>query len=259
MKKLIAVMLCALLALIPALAEGLDYAEPEVDELPELQEIFDYLEPEIEVMPELQEMFNQPESEVDEAPEQPQKSANPEHDLSTGDTFVLNYRGRAVSLDFDASTQYSNIDDGLVQASFYKYEGNSLYELFVIFSSTAAPGTEITPDYAALDRPETSIVLRVSDTKTYQEQYYMTSLMGGALYPAGSDFTICVDEIHDLDGKVSYVGRLSATLVALDMATGEVTDTLTIPETPFAFTIGGSSGSTPAPIPTKAPDDRRKV
>lgn len=242
MKKLFTIMLCALLTLIPALAEGSLYTQPGADDTYDLQEIFDILLPEADATPE-------PQSGSDE----------PEHSTSTGETFAIDYHGHNVTLDFDASPQYSSVADGLVQASFYKYDGDNLFELFVVFSASAAPGLQITPDYAALDRPETSIVLIVSDTKTYQEQYYMASLMDGASYPKGSDFMISIDEIQDLDGKVSYVGRLSGTLIALDMATGEVADTLSVPETPFAFTIGGSAEGTPAQTPTKAPNDERKV
>ena len=230
MKKLIAILLCALLALVPALAEA-----PTETPAPQMLPF-----------------------ELPTATEEPTAAPTaPGRDPSSGDTFELQTNNGVVLLDFDTSPQYSSISDGLVQASFYKYaDDGMLYELYIIFPETAQPGMVITPDYTALTNEESSVVLIVSDTQTQQEQYFLSTQMNGTVYPVGSDFSICVDEIHELDGGVSYVGRLSATLIALDMTTGEVLATMTIPETPFGFTFGSGSEERHAdPIPTPTPKD----
>ena len=236
MKKWIACLLGAMLALLPALAE----APVEENPVPQL--------PEIVVAP-----------EVTEAPVK-----TPEHDLSSGESITLELDGRRVTLDFDSSPQYSSVEGGLVQASYYSYseDGSQLFELYLIFPETAQPGMIITPEYAALTGAESSVVLIVSDARTQAEQYYFSSLMDGGAYPAGSAFTIAIDDIREADGATTYAGRLSATLVALDMATGETAATLTIAETPFSFTLNGASGerhADPPPTETPNPDDMRKV
>lgn len=182
---------------------------------------------------------------------------------STGETIEIVIEGQKVSLEFDASPQYSSVADGLVQASYYKYsdDGTRLWELYIIFPDTAQPGMLITPDYAALTGEDSSVVLIASDTDTQREQYYFSSLMGGSVYPEGSDYAIVLDDIATSGDATTYSGKLSATLIALDMASGEVEDTLVIDETPFRFTLGGGADEDRHidPLPTSLPDDMRKV
>ena len=177
---------------------------------------------------------------------------------TNGETIEIVIDGERVALDFDAAPQYSSVSDGLVQASFYKYsdDGARLWELYLIFPETAQPGMLITPDYAAVTGEESSVVLIASDTATEQETYYFASIMGDAVYPEGSDFSISLDDIDESGGSVTYSGRLSATLVALDMASGAVKDTLVIEETPFSFTLSDVSDERHSdPLPTALPDD----
>lgn len=181
----------------------------------------------------------------------------------TGESIEIQIDGQRVALEFDASPQYSSIEGGLVQASFYKYsdDGSRLWELYITFPESAQPGMVITPDYAALTNEDSSVVLIASDTDTQREQYYMSSLMDGSVYPEGSDYAIAIDDITAADGKTTYSGKLSATLICLDMASGAVLDTLVIEETPFRFTMGGGSGDErhDIPQPTLQPDDMRRV
>ena len=60
-------------------------------------------------------------------------------------------------------------------------------------------------------------------------------------------------------GGATYSGRLSATLVALDLISGKAERTLVIPETPFRFTLGGKAAPGPVPASTPTPSDMRKV
>ena len=233
MKKLMILLLAALLALTAALAEA-----PQASPEPNAEET------------------TSPEPEVTPEPQLP--VALPERSTDAGEGIELELEGERVTLGFDTSKQYSSIENGLVQASFYSYsaDGAKLYELYLIFPDTVQRGMVITPDYAALTGEECSVVLIVSDTATQEELYYFTSLMSGQVYPENSSFTIAIDDVTEVGGATTFSGTLSATLIALNMATGEARDTLQIPETPFRFTIGDGSGERhDAPLPTEKPAD----
>ncbi len=237
MKKLIALTMAALLMLLPALAET---EQP----LPTAQETD---------APGLPDRF------VNETDSDAGEQAPWDHD--SGSSIELDINGEKVTLDFDASPQYSSIEGGTVQASYYRYldDNSKLYELYMIFPDSAAAGMVISPDYSALTGEESSVVLIVSDLKAEQELYYFSSQMNGAVYPEDSTFAIAIDDIRTTGGATTFSGSLSATLIALDMATGAAEDTLQIGETPFSFTIGGETDRPETPAPTALPDDMRKT
>lgn len=199
---------------------------------------------------------------IDSLPVEPGDQVPPRDDgeASTGITLTVN--GETVRLAYDASPQYSSIQGGNVQASYYAYgaDGKTLYELYLTFPDTARAGMVITPEYAAMTNEESSVVLIVS--KDSLETYYFSSLLDGSVYPVGSGFTIAIDSVGEEAGMISYAGTLSANLIALDMASGEVAATLDVPSTPFSFTV---SGQLSAPLPddgpraTPQPEDMRKV
>ena len=183
----------------------------------------------------------------DSLPGEPGSDTPPRGDGESADGIPLEINGESVQLAYDASPQYSSIQGGLVQASYYAYgaDGKTLYELYITFPETARAGMVITPEYAAMTNEESSVVLIVS--KDSLETYYFSSLLDGSVYPKGSGFTIAIDSVGDEDGMVSYAGTLSASLIALDMVSGEVAATLDIPSTPFSFTVSGQLSS---PCPT---------
>ncbi len=253
MNKLFALMLAALLALTPALAEAIDpLTTPE------------RIDPLVTPEPPAEEAPLIPEVPPTEAPgdESPQNDP-PGREQNPGQTIELTVDGERVTLDFDASPLYSSIADGLVQASYYTYsaDGSRLYEFYMLFPDSAQRGMVITPDYSALINAESSVVLRVTDVPTEKEVYYFCSQMSGGVYPENSDFAIAIDDVVQSDGATTFSGTLTATLIALDMTNGAVLDTLQIPETPFSFTIGASDERHDAPLPTEKPldDDMRKT
>jgi hypothetical protein len=227
MKRTVAIVLCALLMALAAMA----LAEAPLDDL------------------------------FHNLPIEPGNSAPPRGDVEASDGITLTVNGETVQLAYDASPQYSSIQGGLVQASYYAYgaDGKTLYELYLTFPETARAGMVITPEYAAMTNEESSMVLIVSRDSI--ETYYFSSLLDGSVYPAGSSFSIAIDSVGDEGGMVSYAGTLSANLIALDMASGEVAATLEIPATPFSFTISGqlSSPLPDAPEPTPMAEDFKKV
>ncbi len=181
---------------------------------------------------------------------------------SSGETIEIVIDGERLTLEFDASPLYSSVEGGVVQASYYKYsDGDTrLYEMYLIFPETAQAGMVITPEYSALTNEESSVVLIASDTASQKETYYFSSLMSGRVYPEESDYAICLDAITENDGATTYSGRLSATLIALDMASGAVEATLVIEETPFSFTLNGKREERHSePLPTPLPEDMMRT
>ena len=227
MKKIVAIFLCALLAVLGTVAP----AESPIDGL------FDIL------------------------PGEPGSETPPRGDGDNAEGIALQVDGESVFLTYDASPQYSSIQGGLVQASYYarSADGKTLYEMYLTFPETARAGMVITPEYASLTNEESSVVLIVSRDSV--ERYYFSSLLDGSVYPQASGFTIAFDSVSPEGGSVSYAGTLSANLIALDMASGDVADTLEIPDTPFRFTVSGqlSAPLPDAPKPTGEPEDMRKV
>ena len=198
----------------------------------------------------------------DSLPGEPGSGTPPRGDVGASDGITLTVDGETVQLAYDASPQYSSIQGGLVQASYFAYgaDGKTLYELYVTFPETARAGMVITPEYAAMINEESSVVLIVS--KDSLETYFFSSLLDGSVYPTGSGFTIAIDSVGDEGGMVSYAGTLSANLIALDMASGDVAATLEIPSTPFSFTVSGQLSSplpNDVPQPTPQSEDLRKA
>ena len=197
----------------------------------------------------------------DSLPGEPGGDTPPRGDVEASDGITLTVDGETVQLAYDASPQYSSIQGGLVQASYYAYgaDGKTLYELYITFPETARAGMVITPEYAAMTNEESSVVLIAS--RDSLETYYFSSVLDGSVYPAGSGFSITIDSVSEAGGMVSYAGTLSASLVALDMISGEVSSTLDIPATPFSFTLSGqlSAPLPDAPEATPMPEDLKKV
>lgn len=178
----------------------------------------------------------------------------------SGDSIALEIDGRTVRLNYDSSPLYSSLEGGLVQACFYGYaeDGVTLYELYVIFPATARAGMVISPEYMAMTGGESSIVLIESNNQ--QERYFVAGLMDSKAYPAGSNFSIDIQSVEEAPGGTFYAGTLSATLVAMNMATGETEATLSIDAIPFRFTLEAAvSEQTGEPAPTATPSDMRKV
>lgn len=246
MKRWIAALLCALmLTTMFALAEG--SADP-----------FATYPPGNEADPFA---TNPPGDETHPFPTSPAGDGAPRGDAASDGSITLTIDGQTIALAFDPSPQYSSIAGGLVQASYYAYgaDGFTMYELYMIFPETAKPGMVITPEYAALAGEECSVMLIVSTND--RELYYSASLMNGAVYPEGSGFSIAIDDIRDDGGATAYSGRLRATLVALDVLSGEPVATLTLDETPFRFAIRRDSSFSGPVVPqsTPMPEDMRKV
>ena len=222
MKKILSILLCALLAMLPAVAEAPDGAPDMGGDLYSGEQV-------------------------------------PRDGGSEEGALVVEVNGETVKLLFDDSPLYSSVQNGLVQASYSAYgsDGDTLYVLYMLFPDTAMAGMVITPEYAVTAGEEASVVLIISSRE--REQYYYSSALAGTIYPAGSTFSIALDSVDPASGGTAYAGRLSATLIMMEPSGEREAGRLTIPETAFSFTIGGYAGPSAAPGATPVPEDMRKV
>lgn len=171
--------------------------------------------------------------------------------------------GKTHVLYYDDSPEYSNVKDGMVQASFYEYDSplNTLYELYLIFPEDVGPDTIVDPKYAIDTGKECSVMMIVSDDDT--ETYFVSGVMDGKAYPEGSDFAMRFEFVTGFGDGTSYSGALSATLIAMDINTGASAGTLRIDSAPFSFVTDGATApegeATQTPLPTSGPSDLRKA
>ena len=184
--------------------------------------------------------------------------SNP-YDASVSDSIRLELHGQTLDLAFDGSEEYSSIMDGSVQASFYVYTDNSanLYELYLVFPDSVQSGSVITPDYALQNAPDCSVVLITTIGQT--ETYYFAGQVDGAAYPDRSGYTMRFDAVTEDGGNRTFRGTLSATLVGVDIDSGDATSSLDIVDAPFSFTMPAANrkslGDDPfAANPTTAPN-----
>lgn len=179
----------------------------------------------------------------------------PKNDVQ--DAINLNIFGESLSLSFDPSPEYSNVQNGMVQASFYAYSTTQydyLYELYLIFPQNVTAGTVVTPEYAMNAAPDSSVIFIVSTTAS--EQYYFAAQLGSDRYPQESAYSIRFDEVAQADGNYIYSGSLTATVVEVDPYSGRSLSSLQIVEAPFHFTLSADAqGQTPL-APTVPPDLR---
>lgn len=171
-----------------------------------------------------------------------------------------------VTLNFDPSEEFSSITDGMVQASFYAYGADSeyLYEMYLVFPQNITSNTTVTPEYAIQNNaPDCSVVMLVSTAD--QEQYFFSSQMSGSAFPENTGYAITFTNVSVEADRQTCVGSLTASMAEIDLLTGAVTDTFSIVDAPFNFTIPLSDSENyqtpqtpnPSPVPTVGLDFRK--
>ena len=171
-------------------------------------------------------------------------------DFSAG-SIQIEINGQPTVLGFDNSLEYSSVQDGTVQASFYAYSEDReyLYELYMIFPESVQTGSTITPEYAAKNAPDCSVVLIISNKEV--EQYYFAGQIDGKAYPDGSAYTMYFDSVSASDSGRTYSGRLSAAPLGLSDDSDTLMKSFRIDEAPFTFSMSiaensdGSEGNNP--------------
>lgn len=167
--------------------------------------------------------------------------------------------GGPIHLDFDSGAGYSSVMEGNVQASFYVYaqdNAQDLYEMYLVFPEGVQPGDVITPEYAAQSAPESCVSLII--TKNQVETYYFAGQLDGEVYPQGSSYAITIDQVASDGDGTRYSGRLSCTLVGMDMGSGAPLQSVTLSDAAFSFTMPGANRSVPEgdpfePAPSQTP------
>ena len=184
----------------------------------------------------------------------PNEAAQPDPFADVPEGISLDIGGASVPLMFDSSAEYSSVDNGTVQASFYAYsdENDFLYELYMIFPDTVESGTTVTPDYAMQHDPDCSVVLIVSSGAT--EQYFFAGQIDGAAFPNESGYSIRFDSVENTGSACVYSGSLTASLVEMELDSSAA-EHFSIENAPFSFTMPLNSIAPDAPD-TNLPEPR---
>ena len=172
--------------------------------------------------------------------------------LAASDTLELDLNGRALTLHFDPSEQFSNVSGGSVQASFFTYIGGSddLYELYMIFPRDVQPGTTVDPEYARLSASEASVVMII--TIGDKVDYYFAGQSEGA---EGTDYAITFESVEDSGTERTYTGTLSASMVGMDGNTEAEIDSIHFDGARFSFTMPMRADTLPDDTLPPATDD----
>ena len=166
----------------------------------------------------------------------------------------LQIGGRDLSLAFDPSVEYSGVSNGGVQASFYAYVNNEeeLYELTLNFPEGVGTGDTVDAGYARSAGAECSVVLIYSTNRDVG--YYMAGVSEGTAFPEGSGFEIHFDDVTGVDGGTRYTGRVSATLVGMNLDSGMSLRSIELADVPFGFTMPDANRNLPGETPADTPD-----
>ena len=172
---------------------------------------------------------------------------------------MLEVDGGSLTLNFDSSAEYSSVVNGSAVASFYIYTegGEHLYELTMTFPEAVREGDVVDTQFA-LSNPNCSVAAIFSTRD--EAVYYFSGVMDGAVYPSQSSFAITFDAVNESEAGRTYIGRLTAHMVGMDMMFESGLKTLDIADAPFSFTMpaanhGERAGATPPPIDGYNPFD----
>lgn len=173
--------------------------------------------------------------------------------FAVSDSIEIEVDGHQLTLLFDPSEQFSNVNGGNLQASFYTYldDSNDLYELYMIFPVDVQSGVTLDPAYARQNASETSVVLIVT-TKASADYYFA----GQTDDTDATDYTIHFDSVTESGTGRTYSGTLSASMIG--MAADDETElmSLSIRDARFSFTMpmDGEQPSEESPEETLPPD-----
>ncbi len=172
----------------------------------------------------------------------------------TQGSLSLTINGQAIALDFDPRPEYSQCQNGYVQASFYAYdEANQLYELYVTFPQTAHSGETFMPDNCLTpDRIGTGLMLFISDDAGKDLCSAATQYLTGS-YPEGSSYQLKFDTVAPSGSACAYAGSFEATLAEVD-SMFRTTGNFNTCSASFEFTMDlGSSAPQADPSPSLQP------
>ena len=179
----------------------------------------------------------------------------PEHP-GAANTITIELNGEKLRLDFDTSPEYSTVEDGIVDASFYTYIGDDmLVELYLSFPLDIRQGVDITPDYSYVNSIECNVILGISTPD--KEVFYFAGQMNGQGFPTGANYSVRFDAITSSGSVSTFTGSLSATMYEKDLDTGVVGESFVIDGAPFNFSISSEVAPGSTARPTAAPDTFR--
>ena len=172
--------------------------------------------------------------------------------LAASNTLELELDGMPLTLEFDPSEQFSSVEGGNVQASFFAYYNDSkeLYELYMIFPQDVHAGDTVDPEYARRNAPESSVVMIVTigDSVDY---YFAGQSDGGE----GTDYAMTFESVEDSGSERTYTGTLSASMVGMAEDNSSELKTLRIDGARFSFTMPLRAEQSPNDTLPPATDD----
>ena len=155
--------------------------------------------------------------------------------------------GNKLLLDFDASSDYSNIADGFIQACFFAFDaGEQNYlEMYLMLPENARSGDVFSSASAGM----TSISLY--EVSMNSETLYFAGQAAGFAYPEGSSFELKINSLQKDSGSITISGSLSGALCRFDGAS-PTRETLSLSDVSFHFTLP-TGGTAAAPQPSVQP------
>ncbi len=154
------------------------------------------------------------------------------------------FDGERIALSFDPSADYSNVQDGTIQACFFAYDATEEHylELYLLLPQDVAGGD----------------VLQSGDGTICSISLYETALNGETLYYAdeiggdGTSYELVVESVENTGAAIAMNGRLTAQLCRY-VGDQPASDMLRVEEARFRFTLPLSAGNF-VPAPSQAPD-----
>ena len=153
-----------------------------------------------------------------------------------------------IALSFDSSDDYSNLEDGIVQACFFAYDkaNENFLEMYLLIPQDVQAGDVLTSSQGL----DCSIYLY--ETAVGSETFYYAGDLGNGS-TAGSSFELTIESAETTGTTLAMRGRLHAELAHYDSDASGRKESLTISEALFSFQLPLNENPF-LPAPSQEPD-----
>lgn len=164
-----------------------------------------------------------------------------------GNSLCGSIGGQKLKLEFDPSSEYSSMADGMIEACFFAFDSaeQNYLEMYLLLPEDAAAGDVFS---SAGDGMSAIYLYEVYPDDSYS--HYYAAQAAGFAFPSGSGYELKLDAAEKTASAVSMRGSLSGKIARFDgeTPTGE---TLELSGVQFDFTLPLSASA--APQPSAAP------
>ena len=142
------------------------------------------------------------------------------------------FGGERIALGFDSSDDYSNLEDGIVQACFFAYDATNenFLEMYLLIPQDVQAGDVLTSGQGL----DCSIYLY--ETAVGSETFYYAGDLGNAS-TASSSFELTIESAETAGSLLTMRGHLHAELARYDTDASGRKEPLTISEAIFSFQL----------------------